>query len=774
MDNVTVEDSKEELSIAPAPEAEGMLREMLKLQQDGVAEKSTIACDVLDDNAQLDLPSHSAPSEQGLHLHRRLVKTASASLRQHETSILVYGFVSSALFTLLNGAVAAVALLFWISICILITKLNYLNNSTYRVASSEKGLFFKRQDKIGQSELCIPWANLAEVAEEKSGNARELVLLFKPFALSRITKWVYQDLFDYPLLKERIKLHVDDFTDGQSYNQFRSHIADQCAQNSIACATWLEPYAPLNHDAGQSTDELSHGSISHSVEEKGTAPSTADSDLVVAYNPHRWWQEYMGKFLQKHELLFAALILLVPTAAFCFSGLMIAKTITCVLVIFACWIFCNPLFNEMAQFHFDKEGLALFWKDMASMHLAKPVSSMGPRIPWNSVKRVYIAKKDSAKAQSSTLVITFANGDRKTRSLHLLRFLAPSLIQIRQGAPELHLKTHFISDDKSKRNLFKALCENLSDQVIDPSVRETLNPTDVASYTKLWMDSFNAASRNFDGCLAEGHQLANGEYEIDSFLGAGGQASVYLAKSRSESFAPKVVLKEFILPAHAGADVSKRSLANIQREFDLMQNLQHQNIVKYFGMFVEDHRAYLVLEHVDGSSLRSLVDEHGAMGEAKVLQLAYSMSEILAHLHGQSPAIIHRDFTPENLILGSDGELKLIDFNVAQELETEATKTIVGKHSYLPPEQFRGKAVPQSDIYALGATLHFLLTATEPEPITSSHPIILNDSVSAATDELVSRSTALELDDRYQSAAQLAAAIQCCIRSSDSPAEELV
>src|SRR6185295_5237035 len=152
------------------------------------------------------------------------------------------------------------------------------------------------------------------------------------------------------------------------------------------------------------------------------------------------------------------------------------------------------------------------------------------------------------------------------------------------------------------------------------------------------------------------------------------------------------------------------------------KKLQHSNIGQYYDIFVEYHRCYLVLEHINGKSLRAIVEESGPLGESQVVNLAKQMGEILQHLHGQSPPVVHRDFTPENLILDQDGTLKLIDFNVAQELEESATRTIVGKHSYLPPEQFRGKACPQSDIYALGATLYFLLTGEEPEPITVAHP----------------------------------------------------
>jgi len=90
------------------------------------------------------------------------------------------------------------------------------------------------------------------------------------------------------------------------------------------------------------------------------------------------------------------------------------------------------------------------------------------------------------------------------------------------------------------------------------------------------------------------------------------------------------------------------------------------------------------------------------------LRLLLSMCSIIEYLHSFSPPIIHRDFTPENLLLSDDNKLVLIDFNVAQQQESASTRTIVGKHNYLPPEQFRGNANTQSDIYACGGCIFWL------------------------------------------------------------------
>jgi serine/threonine protein kinase len=119
--------------------------------------------------------------------------------------------------------------------------------------------------------------------------------------------------------------------------------------------------------------------------------------------------------------------------------------------------------------------------------------------------------------------------------------------------------------------------------------------------------------------------------------------------------------------------------------------------------------------------------------------------------------VVHRDFTPDNLILNNDGVLKLVDFNVAQQKDVTATGTVVGKHAYLPPEQFRGHPGTRSDIYALGATLYYLLTGEEPEPISVSRPRAVVGQVSQELDDIVARATAPNETDRYGTVQELEA-----------------
>jgi serine/threonine-protein kinase len=123
------------------------------------------------------------------------------------------------------------------------------------------------------------------------------------------------------------------------------------------------------------------------------------------------------------------------------------------------------------------------------------------------------------------------------------------------------------------------------------------------------------------------------------------------------------------------------------------------------------------------------------------------MAEILNYLHTQDPPIIHRDLTPDNVVRREDNDVVLIDFGAANEFVGTATGTLVGKQAYISPEQLRGKATTSSDIYALGGTVHFLLTGKDPEALSASHPKELNAVVSFCTE--------METSDRPSSAHEL-------------------
>jgi tRNA A-37 threonylcarbamoyl transferase component Bud32 len=280
----------------------------------------------------------------------------------------------------------------------------------------------------------------------------------------------------------------------------------------------------------------------------------------------------------------------------------------------------------------------------------------------------------------------------------------------------------------------------------DAEVMELLAKPADHSYTEIWLTALSAPpKRERLKPLTPGAAMHDGNYTVLNELGSGGQGFAYLARDKDGN---EVVLKEFVLPIYVDIQARRRALERFENEARLLSRLDHPQVVKLNSFFIEDHRAYLVLEHIDGQNLRQLVAQNGPLSQEQVKELHTKMQAILDYLHGLSPPLVHRDFTPDNLILDKAGNLKLIDFNVAQEMQDGTTGTVVGKQSYLPPEQFRGQAEPASDLYAMGATLYYLLTGKDPTPISTIHIAQELPDIDASLDNLLTKLTALDPNNR--------------------------
>lgn len=273
------------------------------------------------------------------------------------------------------------------------------------------------------------------------------------------------------------------------------------------------------------------------------------------------------------------------------------------------------------------------------------------------------------------------------------------------------------------------------------------------SYTDMWEDELR---RRFNPTafmpLDPGIVLHDGKLKIIRQLATGGLSAIYLVQMEDQKLA---VLKEAVLPEDAAEKVRAKAFELFEREAELLSKIDHPNIVKVLDHFVEGGRNYMLMEYVPGQDLRQVVKQNGAQRETVVVDWGIQIANIIKYLHELDPPIIHRDLTPDNLVLRDDGNITLIDFGAANEFISKGTGTFVGKQSFISPEQFRGKAVPQSDIYAFGCTLFYLLTAKEPEALECSSPRSIDERISSELDELVQSCTQLEAADRFQSAAQL-------------------
>jgi predicted Ser/Thr protein kinase len=273
------------------------------------------------------------------------------------------------------------------------------------------------------------------------------------------------------------------------------------------------------------------------------------------------------------------------------------------------------------------------------------------------------------------------------------------------------------------------------------------------SYTQMWEEEL---SRRFSATsfvpLEPGKKLQNGKLNVVRQLAFGGLSAIYLAQRNEKDL---VVLKEAVVPPNSDENSRAKAVELFQREAQLLIKLNNSNIAKVYDHFQEEGRNYLTLEYIKGQDLRQLVKQHGPQPPEVVLPWFRRMAEILTYLHTQDPPIIHRDLTPDNVVRREDNDVVLIDFGAANEFVGTATGTLVGKQAYISPEQLRGKATTSSDIYALGGTVHFLLTGKDPEALSSSHPKELNAEIPDGLDHLVSICTEMETCDRPSSAHDL-------------------
>lgn len=277
------------------------------------------------------------------------------------------------------------------------------------------------------------------------------------------------------------------------------------------------------------------------------------------------------------------------------------------------------------------------------------------------------------------------------------------------------------------------------------------------SYTQMWEEELG---RRFSATsfipLEPDRELKGGSLKIVRQLAFGGLSAIYLAQQNQKDL---FVLKEAVVPANADEQSKAKAAELFAREAKFLIRLDHPQIAKVYDHFAEEGRSYLVLEYIRGQDLRQLVKQNGAQSESAVLQWSHQIASIVEYLHAQTPPIIHRDLTPDNLVRQDDESITLIDFGAANEFVGTATGTLVGKQAYIAPEQLRGKASLASDIYAIGGTMYFLLTGKDPEPLSSSHPRDLVPEISEATDALVAACTEMEAEDRPQSARELVESI---------------
>ena len=255
--------------------------------------------------------------------------------------------------------------------------------------------------------------------------------------------------------------------------------------------------------------------------------------------------------------------------------------------------------------------------------------------------------------------------------------------------------------------------------------------------------------------------IVDGKYKILNKIGQGGMSVVYLAMNEraNKQWAIKQVRKDGV----KDFEVVKQGLIV---EIDMLKRLSHPNLPSIIDVIDRKDNFLIVMDYIQGNSLKNRLDEFGAQPQELVIEWAKQLSDVLGYLHTRKPAIIYRDMKPSNIMLKPDGKLTLIDFGTAREYKEKnlADTNCLGTIGYAAPEQFGGKGQTdgRTDIYCLGATLYHLVTGMNPsEPPHEIKPIReINSSLSSGLEKIILRCTQRNPEDRYQSCAELTYALE--------------
>lgn len=271
-----------------------------------------------------------------------------------------------------------------------------------------------------------------------------------------------------------------------------------------------------------------------------------------------------------------------------------------------------------------------------------------------------------------------------------------------------------------------------------------------------------------------------GKYILLERLAAGGMAEVYLSKSTGAVGVNKFVAIKRILPQYSD---NQDFIEMFKEEAKIAVNLNHGNVVSIYDFGVEHSQFFLVMEYVEGRNLRQILNElKKTNAQFNIEQIVYMMKEVAAgldHAHrcidgttGKPLNIVHRDMSPQNIMVSFEGEVKIIDFGIAKaENQLEATKagTLKGKYGYMSPEQADGQNIdPRTDVFSMGIVMWELLANDRLFTSNSEAAILrkirecqvpsirkINPSVPPELERIISKALAKDRSLRYQTAASL-------------------
>jgi len=296
----------------------------------------------------------------------------------------------------------------------------------------------------------------------------------------------------------------------------------------------------------------------------------------------------------------------------------------------------------------------------------------------------------------------------------------------------------------------------------------------------------NAAPRLGTGSLAPGRVIAN-RYLIVRKIAQGGMGAVYLVTDthlhdaslqRAKAWALKEMSQSVFQPTEL-----PMAIAMFRGEATILAHLRHPNLPAVTDFFDDKSKYYLVMDYVEGETLEAILKRNNAPFPLdQVLRWTTQLVGVLEYLHDRTPPVIYRDLKPGNIMLEKNGLLKLIDFGIARFQRKRTSKDLVhpgsplsesdagiGTMGYAPPEQWKkGEVSPQADVYALGVTLHQLLTNHDPTTTPFALPSLrsLNPAVPEPIAAVIAQAHENDLTKRFQTIKDFERALDQARRSA--------
>ena len=338
-----------------------------------------------------------------------------------------------------------------------------------------------------------------------------------------------------------------------------------------------------------------------------------------------------------------------------------------------------------------------------------------------------------------------------------------SLLQLAQGGPILQFQIQEVT-------VVETGLRSLDMQGTEENAAETFySAKNPANSSSTCTHEGNSPNNLF--CIHCGQPLSVQQrirhYQVLRTLGQGGMGTTYLARDATGEIA---AMPQLLVLKQMNADMVKIAKAQelFEREAYTLKSLNHPGIPKYYDFFVEDGKKYLAMELIHGQDLEKRVYTTGPVTPSQAIAWMIQTCDILDYLHSQSPPLIHRDIKPANLMVRSSvNRIVLLDFGAVKEIGT-APGTRIGAEGYCAPEQERGQPLTQSDLYAIGPTLIFLLTGENPFKYYRQRgrnyrfDVAKVPTISSQLRDVIDRVTEPLPRDRYQTAKELAAALAAC------------